>query len=188
MGNDKVVFKPPKAIRICARPLAMILYSLAIGIALWFTVGYFDEFVTRSTVDVETTFCLILGYGVIGFFLYEFHKGLWSKLFASLEIKEDGVTWRCPTRKTRMIPNENIRYIGVEFENSYNKQDYPFIYISSSTYPTEFAHKIDRLPVTNDFLKFWYTPELGTYLLTHFPSEKTEILSRFHHKQNKDRR
>lgn len=188
MRNDKVVFKPPKAIRLFAKPDAVFLCGVLVGLVVYFTLGYINEFNSQDSFDLISTLMIICVYGVAAFVSYEFHKRIWDKLFAFLVVKEDEIIWKCPTKKSKSILNGNIRFIGVELENAYIGLEYPFIYISSSPYPREYAHKIDKLPVTNDFLKFWYSPELATYLLSHFPGEKTGSLGRYHQKRSKNQR
>ena len=185
MRNNKAAFKPPKAIRLFAKPDALFLCAVHVGLVVYFTLGYLNELKRHDTFDLKSTFLILCVYGVAAFVSYEFHKRIWDKLFASLVVKEDEIIWKCPTKKSKSILNGNIRFIGVESENAFNGLEYPFIFISSSPYPREFAHKIDKLPVTNDFLKFWYTPELATYLLSHFPGEKTGSLSRYHQNRSK---
>ena len=83
---------------------------------------------------------------------------------------------------------QDCRFISVELEDSFNKLDYPLIYFTTSWYPKEYAHKINKLKNTDQFIKFWYTEELAEYLITHLPKEKTGGLQYYHNMHTRKKR
>lgn len=115
---------------------------------------------------------------------------LHEKLFAKIKITNDKIIWRCILKKKHTMAIQDCRFISVELEDSFNKLDYPFIYFTTSWYPKEYAHKINKLKNTDQFIKFWYTEELAEYLITHLPKEKTGGLQYYHnmHTRKKQRK
>lgn len=178
-------FSPPKAIRQIALPLTIVLFSLALGTIVNLTSLWIHEY-QEGIFRITDLLGLLLIYAGIGYGFYVLRVGLWDKLFSSIYIEENQIVWKCLLRKKRKIPKCSVRFIGVETENAFNGLEYPFIYISTSPFPKEYAHKIDKLPCREGFLKFWYTDEFATYLLHHFSSEQTRSLA--YYKQAKKRK
>ena len=117
--------------------------------------------------------------------IYILHKELWEKIFATIYISPAEITWMCPFRKTKHVAATEC-YIGVELENSHNKLDYPYIYFSLKPYPREYEHKIDKIPCSNEFVKYRYAPEIAEYILKTLPKEQTKRLDYFHYMYTRD--
>lgn len=163
-----MTFHAKPAVRYFARPalLAIILPLLCIS-------GFYDiRFLHNTAVsifcgfDVVQNVCfiaVIIGINIISIFTSAMYwKELHEKCFAKIKICKYEIIWKCVLRKKHVIKIDNCRFIGVESENSFNGLDYPFIYFSSSPYPTEFSHKINKINNSDKFIKFWYTDRLQT--------------------------
>ena len=111
----------------------------------------------------------VLDCAIIIFGFWAFVLGLWDKLFATLSVERDRVIWKCLLKRTRRITMENVRYVGIEYEDSYSGLPYAYIYISATPYPKEYAHKINKLRCRDDFLIFRFSIELKDYLLATIP-------------------
>lgn len=84
----------------------------------------------------------------------------WEKMFASLEVGNGAVTWRCPFRKKQVISLCECVYSGVELEESHNGLPYPFLYVARKPYPTEYRNRINKVKTKDGFIKFWYSEDL----------------------------
>ena len=49
----------------------------------------------------------------------------------------------------------------------------PHIYFSKQPYPREFSNKIQKIPNSDNFIKFRYRADLADYLVEHLPKQKT---------------
>ena len=63
--------------------------------------------------------------------------------------------------------------IGMENEISGWNMTYPHIYFSKQPYPREFSNKIQKIPNSDNFIKFRYRADLADYLVEHLPKQKT---------------
>ena len=154
-----MTFHAKPAVRYFARPalLAIILPLLCIS-------GLYDiMFLHNTAVSIFCGFdvvqnvyflAVIIGINIISIFIYAVYwKELHEKCFAKIKICKYEIIWKCVLRKKRVIKIDNCRFIGVESEKSFNGPDYPFIYFSSSPYPTEFSHKINKINNSDKFIK-----------------------------------
>lgn len=189
-----MTFHAKPAVRYFARPalLAIILPLLCIS-------GLYDIiFLHNTAVSIFCGFdvvqnvyflAVIIGINIISIFIYTVYwKELHEKCFAKIKICKYEIIWKCVLRKKRVIKIDNCRFIGVESEKSFNGPDYPFIYFSSSPYPTEFSHKINKINNSDKFIKFWYTDRLADYLLAHLSKEKTGGLQYYCNRKKVERR
>lgn len=189
-----MTFHAKPAVRYFARPalLAIILPLLCIS-------GLYDIiFLHNTAVSIFCGFdvvqnvyflAVIIGINIISIFIYAVYwKELHEKCFVKIKICKYEIIWKCVLRKKRVIKIDNCRFIGVESEKSFNGPDYPFIYFSSSPYPTEFSHKINKINNSDKFIKFWYTDRLADYLLAHLSKEKTGGLQYYCNRKKVERR
>ena len=167
-------------------PLTIVLFSLALSTIMNLTLLFVHEY-QEGVSGIKGLFGLLFLYAGTGYGFYILRIGLWDKLFSSICVDENRIVWKCPLRKRRTILQSSVRFIGVEAENAFNGLEYPFIYISMAPYPKEYAHKIDKLPCRDGFLKYWYTDELAAYLLHHFSNEQTRRLA-YYQQTNKRKR
>ena len=100
------------------------------------------------------------------------HRTLWTVLWATITVSETEIIWRCPLCPTHKIQVDDC-IIGVENEISGWNVTYPHIYFSKQPYPREFSNKIQKIPNSDDFIKFRYCAELADYLIEHLSKEKT---------------
>ena len=182
-----MVFRTKKEIRFFARPV-----WLAILIGFVSTIGYFDFILISRNIHpysgsiLSSSILSLVAILSIVTHLTSLHE----KLFAKIKITNDKIIWRCILKKKHTMAIQDCRFISVELEDSFNKLDYPFIYFTTSWYPKEYAHQINKLKNTDQFIKFWYTEKLAEYLIAHLPKEKTGGLQYYHnmHTRKKQRK
>lgn len=181
-----MIFRTKREICFFARP---VWIALLIGFV--FIMGYFNYMLISGSIypDIEciaaaSTLSILLIISIY-FYVTQYHE----KLFAKIKITNDKIIWRCILKKKHTMAIQDCRFISVELEDSFNKLDYPFIYFTTSWYPKEYAHQINKLKNTDQFIKFWYTEELAEYLIAHLPKEKTGGLQYYHnmHTRKKQR-
>lgn len=143
---------------------------ILIGIPLYLTVLAYDRSLVKEK-DLVIHVCVCLGLTIVGCILI--HKHFWEKFFATLTVSDSAIVWSCPFRKTIMLPLDKCNFIGVQMEESHNGLPYAFIYFSYKLYPSEYIGKINKLHCSEGFIKFWYSKELGDYLIKHLPGSKT---------------
>lgn len=172
-------FKPSAIIRFYIRWVVLGLLLTGIYSCILFITLPLEEVGEGKYSTALLMFLLSL------LWTYILHKELWEKLFATIYISTDKIIWRCPFRKTRQLPTEKC-YIGVEKENAHNKGSYPYIYFSLKPYPREFEHKIDKIPCSDEFVKYRYHPDIAEYTLKTLPKEQTKRLDYFHYMYQRD--
>ena len=127
--------------------------------------------------SVQDIICLfVIAIFCVGLPIFEIilvHKNFWEKFFARLIVKDDCICWKCPFRKTIIIPIEQCNYIGVQLEESHNGLPYPNIYFAVRPYPSEYIGKINKVPCREGFVKFWYTEKLSNYICQKLSGDKT---------------
>jgi len=156
------------------RPIIRIEGSIyvAVGVGLPVLLAFGSGFEELS--DVVAMVCLCGGLSIAHAILI--HKFLWEKFFATLTISEQYVCWKCLFRRSISMSIEECGYIGVQEEESANGLPYPFVYFSSKPYPLKYSGKINKLPCTQGFIKFWYSEDLCQYLVDHFQGNQTGAL------------
>ena len=182
-----MIFRTKREIRFFARPAWLVILA-----GLVFSVGYIDYLLIypKISIDIQIFICATLANTLAICNIAVHFVGFHEKLFAKIKITNDKIIWRCILKKKHTMAIQDCRFISVELEDSFNKLDYPFIYFTTSWYPKEYAHKINKLKNTDQFIKFWYTEELAEYLITHLPKEKTGGLQYYHnmHTRKKQRK
>ncbi len=174
-----MTFRTKPAIRYFARPALLVLIFSNWCFSLLY--GYkFICYAIRSIYDGSNIsqgilfLVIIIVLNIFSLFItIVYFKELHEKCFAKIKICESEIIWKCIFRKRRSILISDCKFIGVESERSFNGLDYPFIYFSAFHYPSDFIHKIDKLKISNEFIKFWYMSELSEYIISHLPKEKT---------------
>lgn len=103
----------------------------------------------------------------------------WEKFFAVLTVTEDEIRWKCPLRKTRIIPVSKCAEIGAYVENADNGIPTEQIYICDYANPQQHMGKNGVMKGSAHLIKFWYTSELCNYLLQTMPDTKTHSLAAY---------
>ena len=174
-----MTFYAKPAIRYFARPALLIIVLPLLAISIFLDINFMPESFLSITQNVDILqnirfiFIIILFniMSLIVIFVYFVH--LHEKCFAKITISDSFILWKCIFRRTIKMSIKSCRFISVELEDSFNKIDYPFIYFSSFPYPREYAHRINKMQNTTNFIKFWYTDEIARYLIDNLPKEKT---------------
>lgn len=187
-------FHTKPAIRYFARPGLLIMILSLWCYSLWNDVEFVYDAITSiyhgSDIAKNIVFLVsITGINILSAFVtFVYMKELHEKCFATLQVYDTKVVWKCILRKSHTIMISDCKFIGVESEDSFNGLDYPFIYFTASHYPKEFSHKINKIKVSDGFIKFWYMDELSEYLISHLPKEKTGGLQYYQHQKKEHRR
>ena len=143
--------------------LRVYILTVFLGIPLALAMLAFDRtLVPEAEVWVHILLCL--GLAVIGGVLIHFF--FWEKCFAKLYISDSGVFWKCPFRKTIYLSFSECNFVGIATEQTHKTPSLPFIYISRRPYPKDKVGKINNVHCSKDFIKFWYSKDLGLYLLS----------------------
>ena len=150
-------FKPMPIIRIYIRwvVLAILVGTIAMCI-IPFKLSY-------KEIGIMKYFYHIFFISMPCIWIYILHKELWEKIFATVYISSDKIIWRCPFRKTKCIATSKC-YIGGELEDSHIKAHYPYIYFSTKPYPSNMKHKIDKIPCSDEFIKYRYHIDIAEYV------------------------
>ena len=187
-------FYTKPAIRYFARPgLLIMILSLCFFSLCLDVIFVYDTIVSiycGSDIAKNIVFLAsIIGLNFLSAFeIFIYIKGLHEKCFATLEVYDTKVVWKCIFKKSHTIMISDCKFIGVESEESFNGLDYPFIYFAIHYYPNEFSRKINKIRVTDEFIKFWYTDELAEYVILHLPKEKTGGVQYYQHQKKARRR
>lgn len=163
----KKKFKPDNQIRFCAQPFyaALILFGLGFGVWAIYYLSY---------VDFSLGYLIAYIAVVVGdcWFAQRVYHEFWELFWASITISETEIVWSCPLRPTHVIQVDDC-IIGMENEISGWNMTYPHIYFSMQPYPREFSNKIQKIPNSDNFIKFRYRADLADYLVEHLPKQKT---------------
>lgn len=162
----KKKFRPSNPIRFFARPVLTALFLTNMGASAW--LMYYFAFLQLSLGH----FLLALVYAVATWWVaLRIYRELWSVLWATITVSETEIIWRCPLCPTHVIQVDDC-IIGMENETSGWNMTYPHIYFSKQPYPREFSNKIQKIPNSDNFIKFRYRAELADYLVEHLPKKK----------------
>lgn len=189
-----MTFHAKPAIRYFARPALLVLivslWCLTILYIVLFAYDLIKQMFTGTNVaeGALVMICTFIFLFLSCFVSTAYFKELHEKCFSKLKVCDYGITWSCIFRRSHTISVSNCRFIGVESEHSFNGADYYFIFFSISPYPQNFSRKIDKLKVSDSFIKFWYTDGLAEYIIAHLPKEKTGGLQYYQNQKKRRRR
>lgn len=179
-----MTFHTKPEIRFFARPAWLIFGFLQIGITLlYFNIFEWNALISQFSGNsyhsedpdsLSLFIIMILFWGFLsGSYLIITWTSFHEKFLAKLIITDDEIIWKCIFKKSHTMQINSCTFVGVELESSFNKLDYPFIYFATTWYPKMYAHKIDKLKNSDQFIKFWCTDKLADYLIASLPKEKT---------------
>ena len=132
LGDDFMKFYPPNIVRFFYRyALVFILIFLPLFLGCDAIVSY------RSAGLLDFIICTFLA--ILGGILI--HIGFWEKFFGVIILTDREIRWKCPFRKTRVIPLQDCAEIGAYLENE--KSGFPSeqIYFSDHVYPKQHMTK-----------------------------------------------
>lgn len=163
-------FYPPKIIRFYYRYLMLLLL---IGLPIILAIGSFHIKWTKPN-DQYFGFTIGIFLAVVGALLI--NVGFWEKFFAVLRISDTTILWKCPFRKTRILPISDCVEIGAYLENKNNGIPSEQIYFSKYPYPQKNMDKHGIMKPSQDLIKFWYSDELYRFLIGNMSSKQTSCL------------
>ena len=163
----KKKFKPDNLLRFCAQPVYAALILFGLGFGVW--AIYYLSYVDFSPGYLIAYIAFVVG---VCWLAQRMYHEFWELFWASITISETEIVWSCPLRPTHVIQVDDC-IIGMENEISGWNMTYPHIYFSKQPYPREFSNKIQKIPNSDNFIKFRYRTDLADYLVEHLPKQKT---------------
>lgn len=148
-----------------------------------FLFGMLSEYVS---IEIKTEFLLISGaFLLFGICLIQY--AFWEKCFSYLIIRENFVVWKCPLRKSISVSCVNCYEIGLEYEDAYVKNIYPYIYFVSFPYSKENSKYYGKVKCKKGLIKFRYTNKLAKYVITNYPNKVSYSLSKYYRDHKKEK-
>ncbi len=185
-----MTFYTKPEIRYFARPAFLFVILLPLVCFTVYADVLLPQAIREATLAGILGYCfllLVLNIGNVALtvvYWRHMHEKYWAKItFTNTEI-----IWRCVLKKSHRIRIADLRCMGVDLEEAHNGLDYPFIYFSKVPYLEKYRNKINRLSVTDDFIKFWYTEDLAAFLIANFPKEKSGAVQYYREKQRRELR
>ena len=173
-------FHPTPIIRYCYRYFFVALYIL---FPIYIMFGL--TFNSAMTKEEDRLGWFLLGLVLLLFGLLLFHVAFWEKFFATLEITNDRVIWRCPFRKTQKILLDDCVVIGACREHVKSGISSECIYISDVAMAVVDADLHGTLKRSNHLIKYAYSDRLCDYLLQKVPDKRTRALGSYRWRRNK---
>lgn len=97
--------------------------------------------------------------------------------FGKVLIDESRIVCYAPFRKALIFKYSEIREIGIDYAwLTVNKQYW--IYIGSAKIPNNYCHKINRLPINQNYLRIQFSEDVFSALLQHLPVDLKKALYR----------
>ena len=167
-------FHPMPIMRYCYRYLFIALFIL-FPIYIMFGMTFNPTMVSEEKR---------LGFFLLGLVLLIFgwviiHVGFWEKFFATLEVTDDRVIWRCPFRKTQSMLLNDCLLIGACREHVNNGIPSECIYISDTKMPMLDAELRGSLKRSPHLIKYAYSDKLCDYLIRKIPDKRSSALSAY---------
>lgn len=172
-------FHPTPAIRYCYRYLFVALYIL-FPIYIMFGLA-FNSAMTKE----EDRFGWFLLGGILlimGSILM--HFAFWEKFFATLEITDDWVIWRCPLRKTQRMLLDNC-VVGACREHVKKGIPSECIYFCDAAMPMMDTDLHGALKRSRHLIKYSYSNKLCDYLCQKMPDKRTRTLGAYRWRRRK---
>lgn len=162
--------------------LRYLVLGIFVGFPLHFTCFVtFDEALVSAN---DRPFALVLGFLllVIGFCIM--NCVFIERCFPVLILSSSEICWKCPFRKTKVIPTANCVEIGAYLENANSGIPSEQIYFSDYLHPISQLKK-ENLPSSKHLIKFYYSEELYRYLINHYPGKMTSCLVAYSQQKKK---
>ena len=121
----------------------------------------------------------LLGFAFLIFGSLLIHFAFWEKFFATLEITDDRVIWKCPFRKTQNMRLDDCAVIGACREHTRNGIPSESIYISDVVISMSETDLRGTLKRSKHLIKYAYSDTLCDYLLQKVPDKPTRILGSY---------
>ena len=173
-------FHPAPIIRYCCRYFFVALYIL---FPIYIMFGL--TFNSAMTKEEDQAGWFLLGLILFLFGSLLIHFAFWEKFFATLEITDDRVIWKCPFRKTQSIPLDKCVVIGACREHVKNGIPTECIYFSATVIPTIDTDLRGSLKRSRHLIKYAYSDRLCDYLLQKLPDKRTRSLGSYRWRRNK---
>ena len=171
-------FQPAPMVRYCYRYFFIALYIL---FPIYIMLGM--PFSRTASGDRFGWFLFGAALLILGSVLI--HYAFWEKFFATLEITDDWIIWRCPFRKTQRISLDACVTIGACREHTKRGIPSECIYISDvqmSMMDTDLPGAIKR---SKHLIKYAYSDRLCDYLIQKISDKRTRTLSAYRWRRKK---
>ncbi len=167
-------FHPKPIIRYCYRYVFVALYIL---FPIYIMFGMTFNIAMTKMEDRLT--CFLVGAVLLIFGSTLTHIAFWEKFFATLEITEDKIIWKCPFRKTQSMSLDDCVVIGACREHVKNGIRSECIYISDIAMPTIDTDLRGGLKRSRHLIKYVYSDKLCDYLIRKVPDKRTRTLGAY---------
>ena len=167
-------FHPAPIIRYCYRWFFIALFIL---FPLYIMFGMaFNRALTKEEDQLLwfLTGAVFLVYGSL-----LMHFGFWEKFFATLEITEERIIWRCLFRKTQSMFLVDCVVIGACREHTKKGIPSECIYISDTPMPMMDTDLPGALKRSHHLIKYAYSDQLCDYLIRKVPDKRTRTLGAY---------
>ena len=169
-------FHPIPIIRYCYRYLMVglfILYPIYVLVS-----SAFNTEIAMIKEEDQLWWILIGAALLVGGALI-IHLAFWEKFFATLEITDHQIVWKCPFRKTHRMSLNDCVAIGACKENTKGGVPSECIYIIDIKMPMIDTNLPGTLKRSHHLIKYAYSDQLCDYLLRKVPDKRTRILSAY---------
>lgn len=167
-------FWPKPIIRYCYRYFFVVLFIL-FPVYIMFGMTFNGSMVREE--DRLAFFLMGLALFVLGALLM--HFVFWESFFATLEITQDRVIWRCPLRKPQSMSLDDCVVIGACREHVNNGIPSECIYISDKEIAVMDSNLRGSMKRSPHLIKYAYSDRLCDYLIRKVPDKRTSSLSAY---------
>lgn len=159
--------------RFKTRPISTYLFSLSIMTFLLLSLpSAWVCYLLRGTDDVFT-FCSIMAVIMLVYLINCIIHSFWY--LGLYRLKDRGISFYAPLRKSIHVPYDSIRYIGIDFGIVSGSRQF-WIYFSTDPIPAKYVHKIHGMPVNRKCMRVQYSDKRYQELLNVLPDKQKKEL------------
>lgn len=159
--------------RFITHPISPYLFSLSIIIILLLVLpSAWVCYLLRGTNDVYT-FCIIMAVLILIYLINCFIHSFWY--LGLYQLKDVGISFYAPLRKSIHLPYDSIRYIGIDFGVVSGSRQF-WIYFSMEPIPAKYVRKIHGMPVSQKCMRIQYSDKRFQELLNVLPNKQKKEL------------
>ena len=159
--------------RFKIRPISTYLFSLSIMTFLLLSLpSAWVYYLLKGTDDVFT-FCSIMAVIMLVYLINCIIHSFWY--LGLYRLKDRGISFYAPLRKSIHVPYDSIRYIGIDFGIVSGSRQF-WIYFSTEPIPAKYVHKIHGMPVNRKCMRVQYSDKRYQELLNVLPDKQKKEL------------
>lgn len=173
-------FKSHKLLRFLIFPEFLILCTICVFFGI---VILNDPAVKEKLLYRVFTIVLMFGGPMLIAFLMLKVENLWTRVFATVFVTSTEVCWSCPLLRSKTLP---LPQCTITVETETNRWGLQFPYICFSIAPHTKIERVGYMRCSEDFIKFWYSEALCSYLIGNLPKEQTTRLEYYRYIEQKE--